>query len=40
MEKRRRKDQRQQDLATLKARWSLFQQIAADTKDLDDIPQY
>ena len=38
--KRRRKYQRKQDLAHIKARWSLFQQISADTKDLDDIPRY
>ncbi len=40
MKKRRRKYQRKQDLAAIKARWSLFQQISADTKDLDDIPHY
>jgi transposase len=38
--KRRRKYQRKQDLAHIKARWALFQQISADTKDLDDIPHY
>jgi transposase len=38
--KRRRKYQRKQDLATLKATWRLFQQISADTKDLIDIPHY
>jgi transposase len=38
--KRRRKYQRKQDLAQIKARWALFQQISADTKDLDDIPRY
>ncbi|HKS66511.1 MAG TPA: helix-turn-helix domain-containing protein [Candidatus Acidoferrales bacterium] len=38
--KRRRKYQRKQDLAHIKARWALFQQISADTKDLDDIPRY
>lgn len=38
--KRRRKYQRKQDLAHVKARWALFQQISADTKDLDDIPHY
>jgi transposase len=38
--KRRRKYQRKQDLAHIKARWTLFQQISADTKDLDDIPRY
>jgi transposase len=37
---RRRKYQRKQDLAHIKARWALFQQISADTKDLDDIPRY
>ena len=37
---RRRKYQRKQDLAALKATWRLGQQIAADTKDLDDIPHY
>jgi transposase len=38
--KRRRKYQRKQDLAHIKATWALFQQISADTKDLDDIPHY
>ena len=38
--KRRRKYQRKQDLAAIKATWRLFQQITADTKDLDDIPHY
>jgi transposase len=37
---RRRKYQKKQDLAQLKATWALFQQISADTKDLDDIPHY
>ncbi len=37
---RRRKYQKKQDLAELKATWALFQQISADTKDLDDIPSY
>jgi transposase len=37
---RRRKYQKKQDLAALKATWRLFQQISADTKDLCDIPQY
>src|SRR5437868_237927 len=37
---RRRKYQRKQDLAHIKASWALFQQISADTKDLDDIPRY
>src|SRR5260370_36806472 len=40
LKKRRRKYQRKQDLAHIKAQWALFQQISADTKDLDDIPQY
>jgi transposase len=40
MHKRRRKYQRKQDLAHIKAQWALFQQISADTKDLDDIPHY
>ena len=40
MKKRRRKYQRKQDLAEVKATWRLFQQISADTKDLDDIPHY
>ena len=40
LKKRRRKYQRKQDLAHIKATWGLFQQISADTKDLDDIPQY
>src|SRR5216683_6836328 len=30
----------QQDLAHIKASWALFQQVSADTKDLDDIPRY
>jgi len=38
--KRRRKYQRKQDLAAVKARWRLFQQISADTKDLCDIPHF
>ena len=38
LRKRRRKYQRKQDLAHIKAR--VFQQITADTKDLDDIPRY
>ncbi len=37
---RRRKYQKKQDLAELKQTWALFQQISADTKDLDDIPHY
>ncbi len=40
LKKRRRKYQRKQDLAHIKAQWALFQQISADTKDLDDIPHY
>lgn len=36
----RRKYQRKQDLAHIKAAWRVFQQISADTKDLDDIPHY
>ena len=38
--KRRRKYQRKQDLAAVKATWRLFQQLSADTKDLKDIPHY
>jgi transposase len=40
LKKRRRKYPRKQDLAASKARCSLFQQISAATKDLDDIPHY
>ncbi len=40
MRKRHRKYQRKQDLAHIKAPWPVFQQISADTKDLDDIPRY
>src|SRR5579885_1991217 len=40
MAKRRKKYQRKQDLARIKAQWALFQQISADTKDLDDLPRY
>jgi transposase len=40
LKKRRRKYLRKQDLAQVKATWALFQQISADTKDLDDIPHY
>ena len=40
LKKRRKKYQRKQDLAHIKAQWALFQQISADTKDLDDIPRY
>jgi len=36
----RRKYQKKQDLAAVKETWALFQQISADTKDLDDIPHY
>ena len=36
----KKKYQRKQDLAHIKAQWALFQQISADTKDLDDIPHY
>jgi transposase len=38
--RRRRKYQRKQDLAAVKATWALFQQISTHTKDLDDIPHY
>jgi len=37
---RRRKYQKKQDLAEWKRSWALFQQISADTKDLDDILHY
>jgi transposase len=37
---RRRKYKKKQDLAEWKRTWALFQQISADTKDLDDIPHY
>jgi transposase len=40
LHKRRRKYQRKQDLAHIKAQWRVFQQISADTKDLCDIPHY
>lgn len=40
LHRRRRKYQKKQDLAKVKATWALFQQISADTKDLDDIPHY
>jgi transposase len=40
LKSRKKKYQRKQDLAHIKARWELFQQISADTKDLDDIPYY
>ena len=38
--KRRRKYQKKQDLAAIKATGRHFQQISADTKDLDDLPSY
>jgi Homeodomain-like domain len=40
LQSRKKKYQRKRDLAQIKARWALFQQISADTKDLDDIPYY
>lgn len=40
LQRRRRKYQKKQDLAAVKATWRLFQQISADTKDLDDLPSY
>jgi len=40
LKKRRRKYQRKQDLAAIKATWRPFQQISADTKDLGDIPRF
>jgi len=40
LKKRPRKYQRKQDLAHIKTTWRVFQQISADTKDLDDIPHY
>jgi transposase len=40
IQRRRRKYQRKQDLAAVKATWRLFQQISADTKDLKDIPHF
>jgi len=40
LHKRRRKYRRKQDLARIKATWRVFQQISADTKDLNDIPLY
>jgi len=40
IQRRRRKYQRKQDLAHIKAQWRLFQQLSADTKDLKDIPHY
>jgi len=35
LKKRQRKYQRKQDLAHIKATWRVFQQISADTKDLN-----
>jgi len=40
IERRRRKYQRKQDLAAVKATWRLFQQLSADTKDLKDLPHF
>lgn len=40
LHRRRKKYQRKQDLAALKATWRPFQQISANTKDLDDLPRY
>jgi transposase len=40
LHRRRRKYQKKQDLAKVKTTWALFQQISADTKNLDDIPHY
>ena len=40
IQRRRRKYQKKQDLAHIKATWRLFQQISADTKDLDDLPAF
>ena len=40
LKKHQRKYQRKQDLAHIKATWRVFQQISADTKDLNDIPRY
>jgi hypothetical protein len=40
LKKRPRKYQRKKDLAHIKATWRVFQQISADTKDLNDIPRY
>ena len=36
----RKKHKRKKDLAAVKAKWPLFSQITADTKDLKDIPHY
>jgi transposase len=38
--RRRRKYKTKQNLREMKRRWRLFQQIAEDTKDLVDIPEY
>jgi transposase len=38
--KRRKKHRTKQNLREMKRRWQLFQQIAEDTKDLWDIPEY
>lgn len=40
LQKRRRKYQRTQDVAQVKACWRLFQQLSADTKDLQDSWPY
>jgi len=40
VKRRRRKYQKKQDLAAVKATGALFQQISSDTKDLDDLPRY
>ena len=40
LHRRRKKYQRKQDLAAIKSTWRPFQQISADTKDLDDLPRY
>ena len=38
--RRRRKYKTKQNLREMKRRWRLFQQVAEDTKDLVDIPEY
>jgi len=38
--RRRKKHQRKRDLAEVKKRWRLFEQISVDTKELKDIPNY
>jgi transposase len=38
--KRRKKTRTKQNLRAMKRQWRLFQQIAEDTKDLCDIPEY